>query len=102
MHASNPSTLEAEVGGSLQVRGQSGLQSKLQDRQGYTEKPSLEKQKQKVSSWRDGSEVKSISYSGGLEFNSQQPHGGASQVPIMRPGALFWHIGIHTGRTLYM
>ena len=102
MHASNPSTLEAEVGGSLQIRGQCGLQSKLQDRQGYTEKPFLEKQKQKVSGWRDGSEVKSISYSSrGLEFNSQQPH-GASQVPIMRPCPLFWHIGIHTGRTLYM
>jgi hypothetical protein len=31
------------------VRGQSGLQSEFQDSQGYTEKPCLEKQKQKKS-----------------------------------------------------
>ena len=50
---------------------------------------------------RDGSAVKSIdSYSRGPEFNSQQPQGG-SQPSVMRLGALFWHAGIYTGRTLW-
>ena len=34
-NAFNPSTLEAEAGGSLWVQGQPGLQSKLWDSQGY-------------------------------------------------------------------
>ena len=38
VYAFNPSTLEAEVDGSLRVWGQSGLQSEFQDSQGYTEK----------------------------------------------------------------
>jgi hypothetical protein len=37
----NPSMQEAEAGGSLRIWGQPGLQSELQDSQGYTEKPSL-------------------------------------------------------------
>ena len=44
-HAFNPSTQEAEAGRSLWVPGQPGLQSELQDSQGYTEKPYLEKPK---------------------------------------------------------
>jgi hypothetical protein len=43
VHAFNPSTWEAEAGGSLWVRGQPGLQSEFQDSQGYTEKHCLEK-----------------------------------------------------------
>lgn len=39
----NPSTSEAEVA-DLRVWGQPGLQIEFQDRQGYTEKPYLEKQ----------------------------------------------------------
>jgi hypothetical protein len=40
--------------------------------------------------WRDGSEVKSTDCSSrGLEFNSQQPHGG-SQPSVMGSDALFW------------
>jgi hypothetical protein len=46
-HAFNPSTWEAEAGGFLSSRGQPGLQSEFQDIQDYTEKPCLEKQKQK-------------------------------------------------------
>ena len=46
MHAFNPSTQEAEAGGFLS-REQPGLQSELQDSRGYTEKPCLEKTKQK-------------------------------------------------------
>jgi hypothetical protein len=38
MHAFNPSTQEAEAGGSLAVWGQPGLQSEFQDSQGYTQK----------------------------------------------------------------
>jgi hypothetical protein len=45
-HAFNPSTQEAEAGRFL-VRGQPGLQSEFQDSQGYTEKPCLEKTKNK-------------------------------------------------------
>ena len=46
VHAFNHSTQEAESGGSLWVRGQTGLQSKFQDRhQSYTEKPCLVKSK---------------------------------------------------------
>jgi hypothetical protein len=41
----NPSTQEAEAGGFLSSRP-AWLQSEFQDRQGYTEKPCLEKQKQ--------------------------------------------------------
>jgi hypothetical protein len=46
-HAFNPSTLEPEAGGFLSSRGQPGLQSELQDSQGYTEKPCLKKQTNK-------------------------------------------------------
>jgi hypothetical protein len=45
VHAFNPSTREAEAGGFLS--SQPGLQSELQDSQGYTEKPCLEKRKKK-------------------------------------------------------
>jgi hypothetical protein len=42
MHGFNPSTLEAEAGGPLLIRGQLGLQSEFQESQGYyTEKPCL-------------------------------------------------------------
>ena len=48
VHAFNPSTWEAEAGGSLSL-GQPGLQSQFQDKlQSYTEKPCLEKQKHKT------------------------------------------------------
>ena len=48
VHIFNPSTWEAETGGSLWVWGQPGLQSEFQDSQDYTEKPCLEKkQKEK-------------------------------------------------------
>ena len=44
VHAFNPSTWEAEAGGSLSLR-QPGLQSEFQDdNQGYTEKSCLENQ----------------------------------------------------------
>jgi hypothetical protein len=46
VHAFNPSTREAEAGRFLSS-SQPGLQSELQDSQGYTEKPCLEKQKKK-------------------------------------------------------
>jgi hypothetical protein len=50
-HAFNPSSREAEAGEFLSSRP-SGLQSKFQDSQGYTEKPCLKKQKQKKKkSW---------------------------------------------------
>jgi hypothetical protein len=40
--------------------------------------------------WRDGSAVRSPDCSSrGLEFNSQQPHGG-SQPSVMELNALFW------------
>jgi hypothetical protein len=45
-HTFNPSTWEAEAGGFF-VRGQPGLQSEFQDSQGYTEKPCLEKEKER-------------------------------------------------------
>jgi hypothetical protein len=48
VHAFNPSTWEAEAG-DFWVQGQPGLQSEFQDSQGYTEKPCLEKQKQKTN-----------------------------------------------------
>lgn len=44
VNAFNPSTGEAKVGGSL-VQGQPPLQIKVQDNQGCTEKPCLEKKK---------------------------------------------------------
>jgi hypothetical protein len=43
--AFDPSTLEAEAGGSPSL-DQPGLQSEFQDSQGYTEKPCLGKTKQ--------------------------------------------------------
>jgi hypothetical protein len=45
-HAFNPSAWETEAGGFLSSR-QPGLQSELQDSQGYTEKPCLKKPKKK-------------------------------------------------------
>jgi len=43
-----------------------------------------------VWGWRDGSVVKSTDCSSrGLEFKSQQPHGG-SQPSVMRSDVLFW------------
>jgi hypothetical protein len=44
-HTFSPSTREAEAGGFLSSRPQSGLQSEFQDSQDYTEKPCLEKPK---------------------------------------------------------
>ena len=44
-HVFKPSTREAEAGGFLSSRP--GLQSEFQDSQGYTEKPCLEKPKEK-------------------------------------------------------
>jgi hypothetical protein len=52
-HAFNPSTLEPEAGGFLSSRGQPGLQSELQDSQGYTEKPCLKKQTNKKKKKKD-------------------------------------------------
>jgi hypothetical protein len=47
--------------------------------------------KKKVG-WRDGSAVKSTDCSSrGLEFNSQQLHGG-SQPSVMGSNALFWYV----------
>ena len=45
-HAFSPSTWEAEAGKS-RGRGQPDLQSEFQDSQGYTEKPCLDKNKNK-------------------------------------------------------
>jgi hypothetical protein len=45
VHAFNPST-RGQRQADFWVRGQPGLQSELQDSQGYTEKPCLEKQQQ--------------------------------------------------------
>ena len=46
VHTFNPSTQEAEAGGSLWVQDQPGLHSEFQDSQGcYTEKSCLEKKK---------------------------------------------------------
>jgi hypothetical protein len=56
------------------------------------EKPGQFRQQQKGSleGWRDGSAVKSTDCSSrGLEFNSQQPHGG-SQPSAMGSDGLFW------------
>jgi hypothetical protein len=48
--------------------------------------------KEKRLGWRDGSAVKSTDCpSRGLEFNSQQPHGG-SQPSVMGSDALFWYV----------
>jgi hypothetical protein len=47
VHAFDPSTWEAEAGGFLSLI-QPGLQSEFQDSQGYTEKPCLEKPKNKT------------------------------------------------------
>ena len=44
LHTFNPSTQEAEAGGPL---SQPGLQSELQDSEGYREKPCLKKQTNK-------------------------------------------------------
>jgi hypothetical protein len=47
VHAFNPSTWKAEAGGFLSS-SQPGLQSEFQDSEGYTEKPCLEKQTNKI------------------------------------------------------
>jgi hypothetical protein len=52
-HTFNPSTWEAEAG-DFWVLGQPGLQSEFQDNQGYTEKPCLEKKKQKIEKKKKG------------------------------------------------
>jgi hypothetical protein len=52
----NPSTWETEAGGFLSS-GQPGLQSEFQDSQGYTEKPCLEKQKQKQTNKQTKSQI---------------------------------------------
>jgi hypothetical protein len=51
-HALNPRTQEAEAGGFLSS-SQPGLQNEFQDRQGYTEKPCLEKQKKKTTTTKN-------------------------------------------------
>jgi hypothetical protein len=50
--------------------------------------------------WADSSEVKSTGCSSrGLEFNSQQPHGG-SQTSVMGSDALFRQAGVYADRAL--
>ena len=49
VHTFNPSTWEAEVGRSLWVWDQPGLQSKFQDSQRNTEKSHLEKQNKQTN-----------------------------------------------------
>jgi hypothetical protein len=52
--------------------------------------------------WRDCSVVKStVCSSRGLDFNSQQPHGG-SQPFVIRSDALFWHAGILATKHSYI
>jgi hypothetical protein len=49
-------------------------------------------QKGQTGGWRDSSAVRSSDCSSeGLEFKSQQPHGG-SQPPIMRSDSSFWSV----------
>jgi len=43
VHAFNPSAQEAEVGASMWVQGQPGLQTEFRDSQGYIEKPCFKK-----------------------------------------------------------
>jgi hypothetical protein len=53
-----------------------------------------------MQEWRDGSVVKSTGCSfTGPEFNSQQPY-DSSQPSVMGSDTLFWHTGVHAGRTL--
>jgi hypothetical protein len=113
-HAFNPSTREAWQA-DFWVRGQPGLQSELQDSQGYTEKPCLEKPKKKkkkkkkknsgklkkntAGGWRDDSVVKGAYCSSkGPKFKSQQPHGG-SQPSVTKSDALFWSVWRQLQRT---
>jgi hypothetical protein len=116
-HAFNPSTWEAEAGRFLSS-SQPGLQSEFQDSQGYTEKPCLEKTKNKKSMllrMYNGTFVffKNTKIGAGEmtqwlralaalpESNSQQPHGG-SQPSIMRYGALFWpSVYMQVGRCIH-
>ena len=44
VHVFDPSTQEAEAGGSLCVQGQPGLHREFQDGQGYIVRPCLKKQ----------------------------------------------------------
>jgi hypothetical protein len=85
------------------VRGQPGLQSEFQDRQGYTEKLYLggkkkterKKKESECGGWREVSVVKSTEFfSWGPEFNPQQPHGG-SQPYVIACNAFFWCVGSH-------
>jgi hypothetical protein len=69
-HAFNPSTWEAEVGRSLCVRGQPGLQSEFQDSQGYTMKPCLKKTN-KTQKW-----MITVSY----WMDHTAPNGGAREI----------------------
>jgi hypothetical protein len=52
-HAFNPSTQEAEAGGSLN-QGQPGLQSEFQDSQGYTENLCLREKKERKKGRKEG------------------------------------------------
>jgi hypothetical protein len=48
LYSSNPSTQEAEAGGSLWVQGQSGLQNEFQDSQGYIVRPGYKTKQNKT------------------------------------------------------
>jgi hypothetical protein len=61
-HDFNPGTWEAEEGGAQGVRGQPDLQSEFQDSQGYTEKPCLQKPKERKKKERVN--LKSVDLSG--------------------------------------
>jgi hypothetical protein len=66
--------------------------SKQKQKQKTKQNKAKKKKKKQTDprAWRDGSVVKSMNCSSrGVEFNSQQPHGG-SQPSVMRSGALFW------------
>jgi hypothetical protein len=57
------------------VRGQPGLQSELQDSQGYTEKPCLEKTNKQTNKQKQKQKKSTDCSSRSPEFKSQQPHG---------------------------
>jgi hypothetical protein len=92
--------MEAERAGSLSLRSAWSTEKNPwlhREKMSHSPTPTPQKRlflyvkKCRLWDWSDGSAVKSNDYSSRTpEFNSQQPHGGSSQSPVVQVNAIFW------------
>ena len=90
MHTFNPSTWEAEASGFLSLRPAWSTKVSSRTARATQRNPVSKSQKKKKGAGEMAQWVRAPDCSSeGLEFKSQQPHGG-SQPSVTRSDSLFW------------